>query len=618
MSNLDLDDLIARIRREAAQREAAASDYPVRRILEHDAAARFETPLPRLSQSAEVVALDDLYRLERDDFLRAAYRTILEREPDGSGLANYGGYLDKGGKRLIVLARLLWSKEGRALARSPLHGLRWISRLRRVPGKRLMLPVLALLDRIYAARPPSHRAEIDALRAEFDGYTDSLEALLEQRDRRIGELERDLARAFDHADVLEGRLARLEPASDDLATRLAGIGASQAETLERLNAIDAEIDARLARIDERLGGEKARIDALDAARSVNDAWQVEQKARVDAAVGRADALEPRLANSEVRLDALEPGLAETGARLEELNRRLGALSHATERIETEQQSLRPRTERLDEQLKRLDRDFDLSRSDLIYHRTLLERARIELRERLVQADALPAASDDALDAYYAAFEDRFRGDKGDIQGAMRHYLEDVHAAQSVDERHPLLDLGCGRGEWLQLLADAGIPARGIDTNRIMVAHCIERALAVVREDALVHLRALQDASIGAISAFHLIEHLPFPTLYALLHEAQRVLRPGGLLLLETPNPENVLVGSHTFYHDPTHRNPLTPVSSVFLVRYCGFGEPRIKRLHPYPEAAKVPGDDPLTERVNGHLCGPQDYAILAIKPMAGA
>jgi O-antigen chain-terminating methyltransferase len=97
-------------------------------------------------------------------------------------------------------------------------------------------------------------------------------------------------------------------------------------------------------------------------------------------------------------------------------------------------------------------------------------------------------------------------------------------------------------------------------------------------------------------------------------EARRVLQPGGVLIYETPNPENILVGSHTFYHDPTHRNPITPALLEFLAEYCGYDHTELVRLHPYPENARISGNDPLTERVNGHLCGPQDIALVARTP----
>ena len=95
-----------------------------------------------------------------------------------------------------------------------------------------------------------------------------------------------------------------------------------------------------------------------------------------------------------------------------------------------------------------------------------------------------------------------------------------------------------------------------------------------------------------------------------------MLRPGGVLIYETPNPENVWVGTHTFYHDPTHTQPLTPDSLAFLAEYCGLQPAPVLRLHPYPAGSEVPGDDALTARVNGMTCGAQDFAVVAYKPAA--
>jgi len=147
----------------------------------------------------------------------------------------------------------------------------------------------------------------------------------------------------------------------------------------------------------------------------------------------------------------------------------------------------------------------------------------------------------------------------------------------------------------------------------MVEHCRERGFDVTHADAVNVMRREPEGSHALVSAFHLIEHLPFDVLYNLVDQANRILAPGGVLILETPNPENVLVGSHTFYHDPTHRNPITPTAISFLLTYLGFSDVEIRRFNPYPEEAKVPGDDPLTARVNGHLCGPQDFAVVGRK-----
>lgn len=222
-------------------------------------------------------------------------------------------------------------------------------------------------------------------------------------------------------------------------------------------------------------------------------------------------------------------------------------------------------------------------------------------------------SDHRLEAYYLAFENACRGSKEEIREGLSVYLPYLGKVEDYDSNQ-MVDVGCGRGEWLELMRSQGWQATGVDLNEVMVQHCQDNNLSVVQSDAVAYLKSLPDSALSVLSGFHIIEHLPFDVAFNLFAEAYRVLVPGGKLLLETPNPENVLVGSHTFYHDPTHRNPVTPTSIAFLAKYHGFLDIEIIRLHPYPEEAKVVGTDPLTERVNGHLCGPQDYAMLAEKP----
>jgi O-antigen chain-terminating methyltransferase len=225
------------------------------------------------------------------------------------------------------------------------------------------------------------------------------------------------------------------------------------------------------------------------------------------------------------------------------------------------------------------------------------------------------ASDGALDAFYLAFENACRGSEAEIAEQMRvDHLVTVQDAIRRTGAGGVLDIGCGRGEWLRLLATEGIEGEGVDLSPMMADHCQADGLSVQAGDAVALLSNRAADSLTAITGFHIIEHLPFSQLYRLVQETARVLRPGGVCIFETPNPENLLVGSHTFYHDPTHSNPLTPTAMRFLAEYHGLGPVSIQRLHPYPEAARVPGHDTLTERVNGHLCGPQDYALVGQKP----
>jgi O-antigen chain-terminating methyltransferase len=228
-----------------------------------------------------------------------------------------------------------------------------------------------------------------------------------------------------------------------------------------------------------------------------------------------------------------------------------------------------------------------------------------------------AALASELDAYYLAFEDAHRASARDMRLGFQAYQPLLDSLKAKDQPMSALDLGCGRGEWLVFLAEQGFDARGIDASQAMVAHCQAQGLQVDECDLLQALRGQPDGSLNLITAFHVAEHLDFATLYSLVAQAWRVLKPGGALLLETPNPENPLVGSHTFYHDPTHRNPLTPSALGFLLGYHGFERLDVLRLNPYPQSARVPGEDLLTERINGLLCGPQDFAVVGRRPGLG-
>lgn len=273
-----------------------------------------------------------------------------------------------------------------------------------------------------------------------------------------------------------------------------------------------------------------------------------------------------------------------------------------------------RQQALDQSIATLEQLSHQNRRDFLY---------AQLRDHAAPvATAAPAPSpgivgDDILNAYYVAFEDANRGSKDEIRAKQLGYIAVLDAAIAGLRDRPVLDIGCGRGEWLALLGEHGYRGKGIDLNPVMVSVCRDQGLQAECADILAGLARIPDDSLAAITSFHVIEHLPFPVLFSAVEQAWRALAPGGLLILETPNPENLLVGSHTFYHDFTHRNPVTPAAITFLVRYLNFTDIRIERLNPYPESAKVPGIDLLTERVNGHLCGPQDFAVIARKPQLG-
>ncbi len=180
--------------------------------------------------------------------------------------------------------------------------------------------------------------------------------------------------------------------------------------------------------------------------------------------------------------------------------------------------------------------------------------------------------------FYRAFEDKFRGSRAEIKQRIRIYLPFLKAIQSTYPSMQVLDIGCGRGEWLELLRDESIEAFGVDLDQGMLAACEEIGLKVKNTDGINYLKKLPNEQLEVISLFHVAEHVAFEQLQVLINEALRALKPGGLLIIETPNPENLVVGSENFYLDPSHTRPIPMQLLMFLTEFIGFKKSKILRM----------------------------------------
>ena len=215
---------------------------------------------------------------------------------------------------------------------------------------------------------------------------------------------------------------------------------------------------------------------------------------------------------------------------------------------------------------------------------------------------------------YVALEDRHRGSTEEIRAKLSIYVDLFSQAPG-----PVLDLGCGRGEFLGLLAEAGIEARGVDLNREMVGEVRAKGLEAETAEGLAHLQGLAEASLGGLFMAQVIEHLDLAQLTALLEEAFRVLAPKGIIVAETINPQSLSTFAGAFYVDPTHIKPVHPQAAKFLWESTGFKEVRIIPANPYPKEAILQLLDPgLLEaetinenfaRLNGLIYAPPDYAV---------
>lgn len=175
---------------------------------------------------------------------------------------------------------------------------------------------------------------------------------------------------------------------------------------------------------------------------------------------------------------------------------------------------------------------------------------------------------DEDDAFYAKFEEKFRGNTQDIIKILKSRYSSFIPDPCGIER--AVDIGCGRCEFVEILNSRGYTTTGVDINSLFVEHGTSKTLDIRKRDALKFLKSLEDNSISLISSLHLIEHFHLIKMKIFFKEIYRVLKPGGTLILETPNARNLLVSGGDFYRDPTHVNPIFPDTLDLILKYNGF------------------------------------------------
>lgn len=530
------------------------------------------------------------------DFVFNAYRAVLRRGPDDAGLRHFLSRLRAGHtSKVEVLGDLRWSPEGQARG-VHVDGLLIPYTLWRWKRKRFIGPVIrwihafvrlgSLADRQFA-QASGQVHETHELGRTFNQLSEALKQWkveVERQDAGLASLA-----------ALEAVRTKFEP----ITTQLLAMD-EHAQTLsQRVQANEEWVQRQTAAV-SALPAMKAKLDDLEVALD-----------RHFGAIG-ADSLEAFVAEARQGIKSLGDDATVV---------RAGAITLAKDMLHLQQRIDHLQRVHAAQPTPALltvlqDEVKSLSMRLLDTRRSLEQRL-----EAFNAGSATEAPLHNALDLdpLYAAFEDRFRGDRALVRRRAEPYLEWMREVSAGTSDAPVLDIGCGRGEWLELLRDNGLVGRGIDLNRVFADICRGYGLDVTEGDAIAVLTSLSDGSIGAITSMHLVEHLAFEQVIVLLDEARRVLRSGGLLVLETPNPENLSVGSHTFYMDPTHRNPIPPEALRWIVEARGFRDVRIERLTAARDLNApplLPEDMAGASSINPILASlntAPDYAIVARK-----
>ena len=210
--------------------------------------------------------------------------------------------------------------------------------------------------------------------------------------------------------------------------------------------------------------------------------------------------------------------------------------------------------------------------------------------------------------FYFEFENQFRGERKNVITSFNHYLELIRTIHKSNVNPNHLDIGCGRGEWLELCQNEGFSSLGIDNNQDMLNIALENGLNIINGDAVEVVKTLPDNSFDLISGFHIIEHLTHENIITLLSECKRLLSNTGILLLETPSIDNLSVSSRLFHLDPTHINPINPDSMSFYIQQLGFHTVKYFLINGGP--LQLSSEHTLTRVLNGVS---QDVCFIATK-----
>jgi len=420
----------------------------------------------------------------------------------------------------------------------------------------------------------------------------------------------------------------------DLLERLDRSGIEQAELADRARADIEHLQAQQAAHAQRAAEQADRIAALT---THIEHLQAQQAAHAQRAAEQAD----RIAALTTHIEHLQAQQAEAIAGLAT---RLDALIADQERhaahLEGQLQELRglvaeqrQTSEHLTETQVDLGKRLEEQRQEVILQKRRLELILSELGKKVggkrTSLSKVVAQKERLTDHSYFQFESRHRGTLEEIRKRQEVYLpvfkERTESSPSPVIMPPkvVLDIGCGRGEFLELLREHGVTAKGIDLNEDMIYSCEERGLDVEQTDALAYLESQPDNSLGGVIACQVLEHFPTKEMIELIKLCYDKLERGGRAVFETVNPLSLLVSATNFYLDLSHVRQVHPATLRFLVEAIGFINTEIKFLSPYPDQLKLQlladGDADVQTlnqnfaRLNEILFGYQDYAVICEK-----
>ena len=482
------------------------------------------------------------------------------------------------------------------------------TRFRRIKG--LLMRVM----RLYATRQVEFNATVVKLLNMFqDRFEETVERFNYFRSAEV--------RNEEALRVIDSRLEKLEEWGAKVNDIAAGVAALQ----DRLQGLENAVRA-LAESGETTA---KRLAAADEGIRTLGKTNEEIAKRLAAADEGIRTLGQTNEETAKRLAAADEGIKTLGKTNEETAKRLSAADEGIKNLGSVSEQAALRISSIEAGFKELHGLVD----DLQLRNAAIGGVFSELKEKLASGnftvaqggkkEAAPSVLDDFEKAWqsadYELFEDESRGDVADIRERLGFYVPLLEKAAGGGGL--IADLGCGRGELLELLKEKGLSSIGIDNNEAAVIRGKKAGLNMECKDLFQYLREAKEGSLAAVTAMHVIEHLTPSEQGEFLALSLKALKPGGLIAMETPNIMNLHVASCDFYSDITHVRPVHPIALRNRMKQMGYKDIDIKFLHPFPQDEQLildaPGLSEETkknfEKINDLIWGCRDCVILATK-----
>lgn len=508
---------------------------------------------PRLQPVAPLELGRDEYHLNEflvfwdRDFLTNAYGAILGRWPDQGGVNHYLAQLRSGGLSRVEIAGRLRYSREGRKRGVAVKGLLRSFAVATVFRIPLLGPVLRLPFYLLPQSPRTRR--LDRTVGGAFSNMDHLCGVIAHEGRYLRELHHDQAATISGIEALRAEVGSLQQ-------EVAYLREAVQDKFEQVDVQISEQCSSMEELDVRVRKDgQALLD--EARRSISD-----QQGAVEQFV------EQFRVERQKTLDGIMRQFTDQQSALDEFasscERRLGSAEQVA---------------------------------------TLLDR-RLQARD-FVTSDQFDA------DAFYRNFEEEFRGSRESVMQRMADYPAVFEPVRTVSQEKPIVDLGCGRGELVEVLRSSGFGVRGVDGNPHMVRTGTDRGLPVMQGDIFEYLENAEPESAAGISLIHVAEHFPFEELTHLLGLCFRVLDKGGILVLETPNPDNIVMGGAWFYTDFSHVHPLRSCAVSNLLSFLGFDVQKPTLRQPYQDVVGEVNSPSELEK-KWFLTG-LDYCLVAVK-----